>query len=244
MRDKNNSKTDHNRKKRTVILITEITESVFSSIQIGKLKLKISKFNVKGEIEMKRFLIPAIAIALALTACSSPSADTSSASGSTSAASSSKGKNMISGFDGIEWGTSQDDISGSVSGLSEIDTGIDGLTALSGDGSIQALPANVTYCFGSDGLETIGYELTDTMTDDQYQSLCDAIIEDYGQAAASKNSTGWGKCSVWVDSDKDFAYISQMGEIALVKNGSAFTDKASETLQEFHEIDLDSILGK
>lgn len=151
---------------------------------------------------------------------------------------------MISGFDGIEWGASQDDISGSFSGLSEIDTGIDGLTALSGDGSIQALPANVTYCFGSDGLETIGYELTDTMIDDQYQSLCDSFIEDYGQAATSKDSTGWGKCSVWVDPDKDFAYISQAGEVVISKHDTAFIDKASETLQEFHEIDLDSILGK
>ena len=193
---------------------------------------------------MKRFLIPVIAMALALSACGSPSADTSSVSGSTSAASSSQDENMISGFDGIEWGASQDDISGSFSGLSEIDTGIDGLTALSGDGSIQALPANVTYCFGSDGLETIGYELTDTMIDDQYQSLCDSFIEDYGQAATSKDSTGWGKCSVWVDPDKDFAYISQAGEVVISKHDTAFIDKASETLQEFHEIDLDSILGK
>lgn len=151
---------------------------------------------------------------------------------------------MISGFDGIEWGASQDDISGSFSGLSEIDTGVDGLTALSGDGSIQALPANVTYCFGSDGLETIGYELTDTMIDDQYQSLCDSFIEDYGQAATSKDSTGWGKCSVWVDPDKDFAYISQAGEVVISKHDTAFMGKASETLQEFHEIDLDSLLSK
>lgn len=182
---------------------------------------------------MKRILVPALVSALILSACGS----------SQSASSSSSDAQSISGFDKYTWGMSDEDIKKSDSNLHEIDTGIDGLTALTGDGSIYNIPATVTYCFGSDGLETIAYETTASMSDDDYEKLCDSFIDLYGQASVSKDSTGWGKCSLWTDSDKDYAYVSQMDEIVISEHDSKYTDNAAETLNEFHEINLKSELG-
>lgn len=195
---------------------------------------------------MRKILLSLLMTALLLTACgsSNQSAMTESGSSGTSSTQPVQDEHSISGFDDLQWGVSEDDVKSSDSSLAEVDTGISGLTALTGQGSIQDIPATVTYCFGSDGLETIGYEITTSMTDDQYQSLCDTFTQEYGQAAISKESNGWGQCSVWVDSDKDYAYVSETDEVIISKAGSGYTNNAKEFLQEFHEIDLDSILGE
>lgn len=185
---------------------------------------------------MKRGIIleTILAASLAFTAC-----------GSQSGTSSTRDSSVISGFDKYTWGESINNIKADDSSLSEIETGIDGMAALSGtDSSIYAIPATVLYCFDSDGLEAIVYDTTESMTDEQYKELCDRLIDSYGQADVSKESTGWGQCSVWVDDSKDYAFVSQMDYVAFSEHDSLFTESASDTLENFHEIDLKSLLKK
>lgn len=152
---------------------------------------------------------------------------------------------QIDSFRGYKWGTSGDVIKENeiTPDMKEIldytietdaESGLEGITVV--DGYVDSYDAQIGYIFSDGVLVAGGYELD--VNDDNYEDICKGISEKYGEPFISKESTGWGPCSIWIDENSNFISVSGILDILYVQSGSPFLDMQVESFERFHEIDL------
>ena len=159
---------------------------------------------------------------------------------------------QIDSFRGYDWGTTFDDIKGKeiTSDMLEyrdyrIDEvgSVDGLTDLCiYNGSVDTYDTNVEYLFLNDKLVSGGYDMD--IDDSNYEDICDGISKKYGDPDIEKSSTGWGDCSMWIDDSQNVILVSEMLGLLYFQNDESIIDLFSESLEKFHEIDIDRELQK
>lgn len=101
---------------------------------------------------------------------------------------------------------------------------------------------SVGYIFSDNKLSAGVYDLT--INDTEYSDLVEKYTSIYGDASLSKESTGWGDCSLWIDSEHNVVCISGTIGIVYIQNGSPYTDYIGDMLTEFHEINLQDEINK
>ncbi len=184
--------------------------------------------------------IAKISLCFCLVGCSSVSAEPAT------------GISQIDSFRGYEWGTAFDDIKSQeiTSGMLEyrdyrIDEvgSVDGLTDLCMyNGSVDTYDTNVEYLFQNDKLVSGGYDME--IDDSNYDDICNGISEKYGDPDITKPSTGWGNCSMWIDDNQNVILVSEALGLLYFQNDESTIELFSESLEKFHEIDIDKELQK
>ena len=179
-------------------------------------------------------------LCFSLTACSTSDA------GQTSEEESSP---QISAFNDYDWGTSYEDIKSA-----EISTdmkelldyretdGVDGMFSLSlFEQSAAGYPATIEYIFSNDELVAGGYDIG--IDEEIYADIKKKLTLEYGDPDVEKDSTGWGKVSVWIDDSKNILCLSEILEVLYMEADSPFLDFINEQFIEFHELDITSVLS-
>lgn len=186
--------------------------------------------------------ISCIAIALASIGCSSVSAQNQETTD--------QDVQQISSFSNYSWDTSYNDIySAEIS--SEMKENIDfqrdesdGLTMLALLNQEVAGYSGITssYIFSDEKLVAGNYALD--IDDEVFEDLNDKITEIYGTPYIIKDSTGWGKLSIWIDDSKDVITLSEMLGVTFFEADSPFIEFLNDQFIEFHDVDLVSEIKK
>lgn len=87
-----------------------------------------------------------------------------------------------------------------------------------------------------------GYDLD--IDDSNYTDICSGVSDKYGDPSIQKPSTGWGECSMWIDDSQNVIVVSETLGLLYFQNNDTLTDLFSESLEKFHEIDIENELKK
>lgn len=157
---------------------------------------------------------------------------------------------VISSFNGYDWGTSYDEIRSSeiTENMKEkIDYSEDqteGMTALSlYHKDISGYDVRVDYAF-SDQKLTAGMFQMDGDDEEVYEDMLVKISSKYGDPYLKKESTGWGRCAIWIDGEKNIICSSEILDIIYAESGSHLLEYLNDQFIEFHELDLLSEIDK
>lgn len=157
---------------------------------------------------------------------------------------------VISSFNGYDWGTSYDEIRFSeiTENMKEkIDYSEDqteGMTALSlYHKDISGYDTRVDYSF-SDQKLTAGMFQMDGDDEEIYEDMLTKISSKYGDPYLKKESTGWGRCAIWIDNEKNIICSSEILDIIYAESGSPLLEYLNDQFIEFHELDLLSEIEK
>lgn len=159
-------------------------------------------------------------------------------------------ESSISGFRDQLWGTSFADVESSVI-TSNMEKGIDydagnesgyhmlSLTSVDVGGHSAA----AAYVFQDDMLSFGVYQLA--IDNNVYPDLFEKYSDKYGDPAAQSEDSGWGSCAVWVDPSRNYICLSDfMDSVLYVSAESPYTEQLADTLSQYQDIDLDSVLGQ
>lgn len=156
----------------------------------------------------------------------------------------------INSFNDYEWGTDMDTIK-SKEITPDMKKSIDYSEENSGDmiglsingGDVSGIETrSVGYIFSDNKLSAGVYDLT--INDTEYSDLLEKYTSIYGEASLTKESTGWGGCSLWIDGEHNVVCISGTIGIAYIQNGSPYMNYIGDMLTEFHEINLQEEINK
>lgn len=182
-------------------------------------------------------------LCLFLTACSPSEAEETSTNTTEESAP------QISSFNNYDWGTPYDDIKTSEisSDMKEIldyreENGTDGMVGFSVFNQEAAGYTTTTgYAFFDDKLTAGSYDM-DGVDEEKYADLLEKITAEYGEPNIEKDSTGWGRLSVWVDDSKNVICLSEILDVRYIESGSQYLNFLNDQFIKFHEIDLISEL--
>lgn len=157
---------------------------------------------------------------------------------------------LINSFGDYEWGTniatvkSQEITSDMKESIDYSEENNDNMIGLSiSGGNVAGIETrSVGYIFSDNKLSAGVYDLT--INDTEYSDLVEKYTSIYGDASLSKESTGWGDCSLWIDSEHNVVCISGTIGIVYIQNGSPYMDYIGDMLTEFHEINLQDEINK
>lgn len=169
---------------------------------------------------------------------------------STPPKSSDNSETLINSFGDYEWGTniatvkSQEITSDMKESIDYSEENNDNMIGLSiSGGNVAGIETrSVGYIFSDNKLSAGVYDLT--INDTEYSDLVEKYTSIYGDASLSKESTGWGDCSLWIDSEHNVVCISGTIGIVYIQNGSPYMDYIGDMLTEFHEINLQDEINK
>ena len=159
-------------------------------------------------------------------------------------------KNSISGFNDFSWGEAKENIQkeiitpdlkeGSDYLIETIDENKDAISILNSE--VEYHNAKSGYIFEDDLLTAGAYDFED-MTDDMYNDLLEKYIGVYGEPNVQSEDSGWGPCSVWVDSDKNLLCLAPFFGVIYCSADSFYISYAADYL-EYLDIDLKSVLNQ
>lgn len=72
-----------------------------------------------------------------------------------------------------------------------------------------------SYLFSDNNLVAGSYDLD--IDDETFDDLSEKIVKIYGKSCLEKESTGWGKLSIWIDDSKDVITLSEMLGITFLR---------------------------
>lgn len=157
---------------------------------------------------------------------------------------------VISSFNGYDFGTSYDEIRSSeiTENMKEkIDYSeeqMEDMTALFlSHKEISGYDTNVGYVFSNQKL-TAGTFQMDGDDEEIYDDMMVKISSKYGEPYLKKASTGWGRCAIWIDNEKNIICSSEILDIIYAENGSPLLEYLNEQFVEFHKLDLLSEIEK
>lgn len=99
-----------------------------------------------------------------------------------------------------------------------------------------------SYIFSDQKLTAGEYDLK--IDDKTFEDLSEKMTVKYGDPYLTKDSTGWGKLSIWIDESKNIISLSEILNILYVEADSPLLDTLNEQFIEFHELDLLSEINK
>ena len=156
----------------------------------------------------------------------------------------------ISGFRDQLWGASPADVESAVI-VSDMEKGIDYDTGNESGYYMISLSsvdvgghsAAAAYVFQDNALSFGVYQLS--IDNNVYPDLFEKYSDKYGNPAAQSEDSGWGSCAVWVDPSRNYICLSDfMDSILYVSAESPYTEQLADTLSQYQDIDLGSILGQ
>lgn len=204
---------------------------------------KKSHFNVFQHImhnKIKKIMcISSVVLCFSLTACAQAS------TGESTEASSEKTLPQISSFGDYEWGTSYEKIKSTEisDDMKEIidyreDAGENEMISLTINNQETAgFSTSVSYVFSDNKLTAGGYDIGG-VNEESYSDLSQKLSSKYGDPYISKESTGWGRLSVWIDNSHNAICLSEILDVLYIENDSPYLDFINEQFIEFHETDL------
>lgn len=80
--------------------------------------------------------------------------------------------------------------------------------------------------------------------DSEYSALQSKYCSVYGDPVIDQESTGWGPCSLWIDQNGNFVFLSHMCGILYSTPNSSIIEMYSTGISKFHGIDLSEELSK
>lgn len=157
---------------------------------------------------------------------------------------------QISSFSDYPWGTSYDDIY-SDQITSDMKYIIDYQEDTSNDISALTLlhqevagysDISSSYLFSNNRLIAGNYDFD--IDDNAFNDLSEKIVKIYEKPYLEKESTGWGKLSIWIDDSKNAITLSEMLGITFFEADSPFLEFLNDQFIEFHDVDLVSEIKK
>lgn len=157
---------------------------------------------------------------------------------------------QISSFSDYPWDTSYDDIYSDqiTSDMKEAvdyqrdeSNGISALTLLHQEVAGYS-DVSSSYLFSDNKLVAGSYDLD--IDDETFDDLSEKIVKIYGKSCLEKESTGWGKLSIWIDDSKDVITLSEMLGITFFEVDSPCLEFLNDQFIEFHDVDLVSEIKK
>lgn len=157
---------------------------------------------------------------------------------------------QISSFSDYPWDTSYDDIYSDqiTSDMKEAvdyqrdeSNGISALTLLHQEVAGYS-DVSSSYLFSDNKLVAGSYDLD--IDDETFDDLSEKIVKIYGKSCLEKESTGWGKLSIWIDDSKDVITLSEMLGITFFEADSPCLEFLNDQFIEFHDVDLVSEIKK
>lgn len=153
---------------------------------------------------------------------------------------------QIDSFRGYAWGTSSEDVRKEEI-TTEMKSGTDYQSnILSSESKLSTLTiynrqidkydASVEYLFLDNQLVCGGYEIT--IDDSNYSDICAGITEKYGDPYIEKPTIGWGRCSIWIDDEKNAIMASEAIGLIYFQNNDTIIDFLADNIQKFHGIDI------
>ena len=153
---------------------------------------------------------------------------------------------QIDSFRGYAWGTSSEDFRKKEI-TTEMKNGTDYQNnILSSESKLSTLTiynrqidkydASVEYLFLDNQLVCGGYEIT--IDDSNYSDICAGITEKYGDPYIEKPTIGWGRCSIWIDDEKNAIMASEAIGLIYFQNNDTIIDFLADNIQKFHGIDI------
>lgn len=156
----------------------------------------------------------------------------------------------ISSFSDYPWDTSYDDIY-SAQITSDMKETIDYQRDESNDISALTLlhqevagysDVSSSYLFSDNKLIAGNYDFD--IDNKAFDDLSEKIVNIYGKPYLEKESTGWGKVSIWIDDSKDAIALSEILGITFFEADSPFLEFLNDQFIEFHDVDLVSEIKK
>lgn len=193
----------------------------------------------------KTACITSLAVCLVLTACSTTSANSEQEVRNENTIS------QISAFNDYAWGTSYEEIKSSeiTDDMKELidyeeEIAENDMVALSiKNQEVSGYSTSAGYIFSNEKLVAGSYDMGG-ITEESYEDLYKKFISKYGDSFIEKESTGWGRLSVWVDDSKNILCLSEILNVLYIENESPFLDFINEQFIEFHETDLQSSISE
>ena len=157
---------------------------------------------------------------------------------------------QISSFSDYPWDTSYDDIYSDqiTSDMKEAvdyqcdeSNGVSALTLLHQEVAGYS-DVSSSYLFSDNKLVAGSYDLD--IDDETFDDLSEKIVKIYGKSCLEKESTGWGKLSIWIDDSKDVITLSEMLGITFFEADSPCLEFLNDQFIEFHDVDLVSEIKK
>lgn len=155
----------------------------------------------------------------------------------------------IGTFNNCTWGSSMETVKATVI-TSNMQENVDYQVAT--EDSITSLVINATqvagyntsasYLFVDDQLVAGLYPVE--FPDSEYSTIQSKYCAVYGDPVIEKESTGWGACSIWVDSEHNFVFMSKMCGIVYGTENDTVLDLLDLQFSQFHEINIRDVLGK
>lgn len=155
----------------------------------------------------------------------------------------------ISAFNSCAWGSSLEEVKAAVitAGMQEntdymvsTEEGITGLTINATQ--VAGYDTAAGYLFVDDQLAGGLYSVD--FPNSEYSILQSKYCAVYGDPVIDQESTGWGPCSLWIDQNGNFVFLSHMCGILYGTPDSSIIDLYSTGISEFHGIDLSAEISK
>lgn len=119
----------------------------------------------------------------------------------------------------------------------------DGITGLVINATqVAGYDTSASYLFVDDQLVAGIYAVE--FPDSEYSDLQAKYCTVYGEPVVDQESTGWGPCSIWVDSEHNFIFISKLCGIVYGTENDAVLDLLDQEFSQFHEINIRDVLSK